>query len=213
MNTLRIALVACFAGAVWAQTPGQPASQTTTAGEPKALQELVAKQFGPDFEVVMKSPMAAIPGAHLTDAAPLTWQPLLTGDLDGDGVQDAVIVARNKNPMIGATAYGYKVVDAYNEYYGYGNPQVTVDMNNDDPIHNLLLLVIHGQGKDAWHAEQPKAKYVLINVPFEAVSLSRSTLKKKTLDAIRVEESDTVSSLVFFDGKRYRYLPGGGSSN
>jgi hypothetical protein len=219
MNVLRILLAACLFGSLgWTQVasqntaPNQPSS-TAAAAQPKTLQELVEKQFGPDFEVVTQSPMASIPGSNLADVTQKPWQALLTGDLDGDGIQDAVIIGRNKNPMIGATAYGYKVYDAYDTYYGYGDPNVTMDINNGDPIHNLLLLVIHGKGKEAWHAEQPKAKYVIINVPFEAVSLSRSSLKKKTLDAIRVEESDTVSSLLFFDGKRYRYIPGGGSTN
>ena len=125
--------------------------------------------------------------------------------------KDAVIVARNKNSVIGADAYNYKVMDAVNDHFGYGNPKVTVDFNANDPIHNLVLLVIHGAGKDGWRAATPKAKFVLINVPFERVHLGRGKVKKVTVDAIRVEETDTVSSLLFWDGKKYRYIPGGGS--
>jgi len=140
-----------------------------------------------------------------------SWSPLLVGDFDGDGVEDAVIIARNKNALIGADAYKYKVTDPYNDHFGYGNPEVTMDFNANDPVHNLDLLIIHGSGKEGWRADKPKAKYVIINIPFEMASVARATLKKKAVNAIRVEESDTMSSLIFWDGKKYRYTPGGGT--
>ena len=68
-----------------------------------------------------------------------------------------------------------------------------------------------GSGKEGWRAEKPKAKYVVINVPLELASVAHATRKKKSVDAIRVEESDTISSLIFWDGKKYRYTPGGGT--
>ena len=179
---------------------------------PADLAALVEKQFGPDFQIVTESPIAKITGAALLDRTPPKWKPLFTADLDGDGVEDAIIVARNNNATIGAAAYGYKVYDAYNDHFGYGNPQVTASFNGNDPIHNMLLLVIHGSGAQAWRSEKPKAKFVLINVPFEQVSVTRNMFKKKTIDAIRVEESDTISSVLFFDGKKYRYIPGGGEN-
>lgn len=178
---------------------------------PPELAELVKKQFGPDFQIVTESPSAKIVGAVLLDRTPPKWKPLFTGDLDGDGVEDAIIVARNNNAVIGASAYGYKVFDAYNGHFGYGNAAVTVSFNANDPIHNMILLVIHGAGSEAWRAEKPKAKFVLINVPFEQVSVAKTMFKKKAIDAIRVEESDTISSVLFFDGKKYRYIPGGGT--
>jgi len=179
---------------------------------PADLAALVAKQFGPDFQIVTESPAAKIGGAMLLDRTPAPWKLLFTGDLDGDGVEDAVIIVRNNNAMIGAAAYHYKVFDAYNDHYGYGNPEVTAAFNANDPLHNMMMLVIHGIGLEAWRAATPKAKYVLINVPFEEVSIARTMYKKKALDAIRVEESDTVSSVLFFDGKKYRYIPGGGTN-
>jgi len=184
----------------------------TAPAPPADLAALVAKQFGPDFQIVTESPLTRISGAMLLDRTPPPWKLLFTGDLDGDGVEDAIIVASNKNAMIGAAAYHYKVFDAYNDHFGYGNPAVTATFNANDPLHNMLLLVIHGSGPEGWRAATPKAKYVLINIPFEQVSLSRSLFKKKTVDAIRVEESDTVSSVLFFDGKKYRYVPGGGTN-
>jgi hypothetical protein len=191
---------------------GAVLAQSSTPAAPKAppdLTELVKKQFGPDFEIVTESPAAKIVGLTGMGDEPTTWSPLLTGDFNGDGVEDALIIAKNKNANIGADAYHYKVVDAFNGHFGYGNPQVTASFNNDDPLHNLILLVIHGAGKDGWHAAEPKAKFVLINIPFIKVSTARATLKKKALDAIRVDESDTISSLVVWDGKKYRYIPGG----
>ena len=182
------------------------------APPPADLQQIVTQQFGPDFKIVTKSPSAGIVAATAMGDDITPWSPLFTGDLNGDGSEDAVIIARNKNAVIGAKAYHYKVVDAYNDHFGYGNPEVTVDFNGDDPLHNMLLLVIHGAGKEGWRAATPLAKFVLINIPFEGVSLTKGELKHRTVDAIRVEESDTVSSVVFWDGKKYRYLPGGGTN-
>jgi hypothetical protein len=189
-------------------------SQAAKAGDTEApadLQAIVQDQFGPDFEVVTASPLDKIGGAVvISERRNVPWNPVLTGDLDGDGIEDAVIVARNKNTLIGAEAYGYKVVDPFHGNYGWDNPKITGEFNARDPLHNLHLLVIHGAGAETWHAEKPKAKYVLINIPFEGMSLARTLLKKKKtpIAAIRVEESDTISSLVFWDGKKYRYSPG-----
>ena len=212
MKSLRSALMLSFLLAIPCALGQQPAVEPLAGAAklPADLAEIVKKQFGPEFTIVAEPPYAKITGATV-DHEGGQWQVLLTGDLDGDGVEDAVIVARNKNSVIGADAYSYKVIDAVNDHFGYGNPKVTVDFNANDPIHNLVLLVIHGAGKDTWRAATPKAKFVLINVPFERVHLGRGKVKKVTVDAIRVEETDTVSSLLFWDGKKYRYIPGGGS--
>lgn len=179
---------------------------------PADLVELVKKQFGPDFEIVMEPPAMKIVGATGMGDEPTEWSPLLTGDFDGDGIEDAIIIVRNKNATIGADAYHYKVLDAYDGHFGYGNPTITAGFNTDDPLHNLSMLIIHGAGKDAWRAAEPKAKFVLVNIPFIKVSITRALLKKKPVNAIRVDESDTVSSLVAWDGKKYHYVPGGGTN-
>ncbi len=207
---------------VWGQTPATsssaPASGPTISAATEQipladLQALVQKQFGAGFEVVTEPPLSKVGGAKvLTDQPNIaTWSPLLVGDFDGDGVEDAVIIARNKNALIESDAYHYKVSDPYNGHFGYGNPEVTMDFNAQDPVHNLDLLIIHGSGKEGWRAETPKAKFVVINVPFELATVAHATLKKKSVNAIRVEESDTMSSLIFWDGKKYRYAPGGGT--
>lgn len=178
---------------------------------PPDLAKIVAKQFGPDFSIVTSPPTAKIQASTGMGDEVTQWSSLLTGDFDGDGVEDAVIIARNKNANLGADAYGYKVLDVYNDHFGYGNPKVTAAFNQDDPLHNMILLVIHGTGKEGWRNPKPKAKFVLINVPFESVDLTKSKLKKKIVDALRVNESDGVASLVYWDGKKYKYTPGGGS--
>jgi hypothetical protein len=200
---LMVVVLACFG---FAQASDLPSSAT---GANADCQATVKKQFGSDFEVVTVSPMSQIGGAVIEERRNLPWSPILTGDLDGDGVEDAIIIARNKNALIGSEPYAYKVVDPFHEQYGWGKPKITGQFNAHDPLHNLHLLIIHGVGAEGWRAEKPKAKYVLINIPIEQVSLARAVLKKKPVDAIRVEESDTISSLVFWDGKKYRYVPGG----
>ena len=215
-----ILLVFCLAPAslAWGQSSAAAAGGVPAAALPAEmsladLSALVKKQFGSGFEIVAEPPMSKIGGAKPLNDPPErgTWSPLLIGDFDGDGVEDAVIIARNKNALIESDAYHYKVSDPYDDHFGYGTPEVTMDFNAHDPVHNLDLLIIHGAGKEGWRAETPKAKYVIINVPFELASVARATLKKKAVNAIRVEESDTMSSLIFWDGKKYRYLPGGGT--
>src|SRR6516225_8362943 len=216
----RILLVFCLvpASLAWGQTSSATAPGASAAVSPAEmslaeLSALVKKQFGSGFEIVAEPPLSKVGGAKPLNDPPehVTWSPLLIGDFDGDGVEDAVIIARNKNALIESDAYHYKVSDPYNDHFGYGTPEVTMDFNAHDPVHNLDLLIIHGAGKEGWRAETPKAKFVIINVPFELASVARATLKKKAVNAIRVEESDTMSSLIFWDGKKYRYSPGGGT--
>src|SRR5215471_6124176 len=82
----------------------------------------------------------------------------LTGDLNGDGIEDIVIVARCKNPLIDQDEKNYKVIDPLDSFYGYGNPAITTSFAPDDPKHRgVCLLVIHGSGTDAWRSATPKA--------------------------------------------------------
>jgi len=137
------------------------------------------------------------------------------GDLDGDGVEDIAIAARCKNPMIDQAEHNYTVIDPYNAFYGYGNPQITTTFSAGDPAdRGLVVLIINGAGPEGWRASKPKSKYVVVNLPFRAISVRKLHMnKKKTIEAIYVEETGDLdeSSAVFFDGKKFRYVPMGGS--
>ena len=163
------------------------------AAEPAVDNDFVQKQFGSSCKV--------IPG-------PTT----LTADLNDDGVEDAVIVARCTNPMVDQADNNYRVVDPFNSFFGYGDPKVTTEFASEDPQQRgMSLLVIHGAGPEAWRAAAPQAKFMIINLPFKQVALKKLKLRKREVLAIYVEESGgsgTVSA-VFWDGKKYKYQPMG----
>jgi len=142
------------------------------------------------------------------------WQPV-TGDLNGDGIADIVIVARCKNPLLDEGEKNYRVIDPYNSFFGYGNPRITSQMGPDDPrLKDIVLLVIHGNSADTWRSSSPKVKFVIINIPVKHIMIKKMRVKKrKTATAIYVEEAggDQMTSAIFWDGKKYRYEPLGAS--
>lgn len=142
----------------------------------------------------------------------LIGMPPLKADLDGDGVEDMVIPARCTSPLMDQAEDNYVVLDPYNSFFGYGNPKVTTAFVADDPMRRgFSLLVIHGSGAEAWHATTPKAKFMLVNIPFRDVRVRKLQLKKKIRMAIYVDETggNAMTSVVFWDGKKYRYNPMG----
>jgi hypothetical protein len=135
------------------------------------------------------------------------------GDLDGDGVEDVVIAARCKNPLLDQGEHDYKVIDPYYSYFGYGNPKLTTTFSEGDPMRRgLVVLIIHGTGTAGWRSATPKAKYVVVNLPYRNISIRKMTVGKKSIEAVFVEESGDMgeSSAIFFDGKKFRYVPMGG---
>jgi hypothetical protein len=135
------------------------------------------------------------------------------GDLDGDGVEDVAIAARCKNPMLDQAEHKYTVMDPYYEFFGYGDPKLTTTFSEGDPARRgLVVLIIHGAGKDGWRSATPKAKYVIVNLPYRTISIRKMGLRKKTIEAIYIEESGDMgdSSALFFDGRKFRYVPMGG---
>src|SRR5271165_4779905 len=135
------------------------------------------------------------------------------GDLDGDGLEDVAIAARCKNPMLDQDEHNYRVIDPYYEFFGYGDPRLTTTFSEGDPAQRgLVVLIIYGASKDGWSSATPKAKFVLVNLPYRTISVRKIKLKKKTIEAIYVEEMGSFgeSSAVFFDGKKFRYVPMGG---
>ena len=172
-------------------------AQGSVAAQKKIDNDFVQQQFGTEFTLVPQV------GAAF-------------GDLDGDGVEDVIIAARCKNPLLDEAEHNYTVIDPYHSFFGYGNPKITTTFSTADPAQRgLVVLIIHGVGPEGWRSAKPKAKYVLVNLPFKAISIRKLQLnKKKTIEAIYVEEAGDLgeSSAVFFDGKKflYVYVPMGG---
>jgi hypothetical protein len=183
-----------------------PKGQAEDHPQPPAdLAEVVKKQFGPCFEVATERSAAKVNYLH-PKAEKSTWVDFLAADLDGDGVEDAVIVARCKTPLVDQVTHNYKVIDPYYTNFGYGDPRITVQFNATDPDRQNLVLVIHGAGKEAWRAATPKAKFVIINLPFDSLSLSQVIYRKRPVPAISlVEEEQQLSSAVYWDGKKYKW--------
>lgn len=189
MLTRRLFLAFCFTVLL----PILANSQGTSA--PKIDNDFVHKQFGKEFTIIPEI------GA-------------MFGDLDGDGVEDAVIAARCKNPLLDQAEHDYTVIDPYYTFYGYGDPKLTTTFTEGDPRRRgLVVLIIHGVGAEAWRSEKPKSKYVVINLPYRAVSVRKMKLGKKTVQAVYTEEDNDLgeSSALVFDGKKYRYVPMGAS--
>jgi hypothetical protein len=140
--------------------------------------------------------------------------PQMKADMDGDGIEDLVVAAHCSNALVDQAEKNFTVIDPYNSFYGYGNTKITTQFSSEDPAtRGMVLLVIHGAGAEAWRAATPKAKFVIINLPFKQVSVKKLTVKKKTVMAIYADETggDRMTSATFWDGKKYRYQPIGSS--
>jgi len=181
-----------------AQTKKLPPPPPAHAHSPKpaVTDEFIHQQFGDNCSLI------AGPGQFVAD-------------LDGDGIDDLVVVARCKNPMADRDEYSFVVADPYDSFLGFGDVKVTSTFASDEPDRRgISMLIIHGAEKGAWQAETPKAKFLLINLPFRTLTVKRLTLKKRTTLGIYMEEQgegENNSSVIFWDGKKYRYQTLGSS--
>ena len=53
---------------------------------------------------------------------------------------------------------------------------------------------------------------MIVNLPYRTLSVRKMKLRKKTIEAVYIEELGEFneSSALFFDGKKFRYVPMGG---
>jgi hypothetical protein len=186
LSAIAFASVASFAAKKQILPPPAPAKSPT----PSVTDEYVHKEFGDNCSLIGGPPQ-------------------FVGDLDGDGIDDLVIAARCKNPMIDQAEYGFRVVDPYDSFLGFGDVKVTSTFASDEPERKgISLLVVQGVGKEAWRSDKPKQKFVMINLPFKTLSVKKLALKKRTVLGVFMEEQgegEQTSSVVFWDGKKYRY--------
>ncbi|MGC2696998.1 MAG: hypothetical protein WA738_14530 [Candidatus Angelobacter sp.] len=186
-------LAACVAAAQSPQaSPSAPAPPAAVI-DPAQLATLVKQQFGDTFTV------------------PAKFTTPIIADFDSDGVEDIAIVADSKEPIPDSYAFKYVVADPYNAYFGMGDPRVSAAFKAD-PEHSHNILVIFGSGKEGWHAATPKAKFVLLNVPFDSVEVGRmlTNKKKPPIFVIKALEAKIMDSAIFWDAKkkRWRWEPG-----
>jgi len=195
MSSSKLALLPVFAALLIASASAQkkqppPPPAHAKSPSPAVTDEFIHKQFGDNCSL-------------------LAGPPQFVADLDDDGIDDLVVAARCKNPMADRDEYSFIVADPYDSFLGYSDVKVTSTFASDEPERRgVSLLIVHGAEKDGWRADKPKAKFLLINLPFRSLTVKRLTLKKRTILGIYMEETgegEDSSSVVFWDGKKYRY--------
>jgi len=179
MSRRLLIFVFAFATLALAQEASKPQQEMQTP------QDYIKAQFGPSFTYLDK-------------------YPVITGDLDGDGTEDAILVTANKeNALLDEAQYHYKVIDPYDEYFGWGDPRVTSTFNAHDPSQVKFVLIVSD-----WRAAAPKSKVVVINFPFEKLSLSRiptKNKKRRIVPALLGEDLGGLKSAIYWDGKKYKW--------
>ena len=187
---LFVLLVALISAASEQNKKQTPPPAHAKSPSPAVTDDFIQKQFGDNCSLI---------------AGP----PQFVADLDDDGVDDLVVAAKCKNPMADKDEYSFVVADPYDSFLGFSDVKVTSTFASDEPERRgLSLLIIHGADKDAWRAETPKAKFVLINLPFKTLAVKKLALKKKTILGIYMEErgeGESTASVVYWDGKKYKY--------
>jgi hypothetical protein len=190
------------AAPLWAQSAGAggtapaasaghaaPAAVPATSAMAQVLPDAaayVAQQFGPSYKVDPKFPP-------------------LVGDLNGDGQEDLVLVGTSSTPLISQEEFYFKVEDPYDAYFGTGDVKITSQFSLHFDGSGKDLLIVMGWRQQ--HAENSKhiAKFVIINTPFERISLIAFRHKKKTMQAIEAVDKTGMHSLVAWHGKHWEW--------
>ncbi len=185
-----VTVLMCGAAAQSKKQPPPPPPAHAHSPSPAVTNDFIHQQFGDNCSLL---------------AGPAQF----VADMDDDGIDDLVVAAKCKNPMADRDEYSFVVSDPYNSFLGFGDVKVTSTFASDVPDRRgISLLIIHGAEKGGWRAETPKAKFLLINLPFKTLTVKRLALKKKTVLGVYMEETgegEDTSSVVFWDGKKYRY--------
>src|SRR5438094_684930 len=96
--------------------------------------------------------------------------PILTGDFNGDGVEDIAVVVTSHDALQ-TDSSRFRVIDPASEYFGIGDPKITSQFASQYPGGSRYLLITHGVGKEAWRVKEPKERFVVINVSFDRISI------------------------------------------
>lgn len=189
------AIMCLAATCAYAQQQPSPAAQDRASAATAAQAEgpltaesagkFLQAQFGPGFTLV-------------------EGFPFLNADLDGDGAEDLVVVSTAKDPLIDEMQFGYKTIDPYNTYFGFGDPKVTMQFVAQEGTPRYLV-VVH-----SWRDAQPKSKFVVINLPFEKISMARVMTgkgkKRMVIPAVSLEDRTGMTSDLYWGGKQWKWM-------
>jgi len=177
------------AGALGAQPAAAPAASAAASSSSQPLPDpaaYVAQQFGSTFTVDPKVPP-------------------LFGDLDGDGNEDVVLVGTSTTPLLSQQEFRFRVEDPYDGYFGTGDAKITSSftLHFDGSGRDILIVFNWRQPQDAKHI----TKFVLINTPFQTLSIkaAKMRLKKKDVQPLETVDSTSLHSLIFWDGKHWHW--------
>lgn len=163
--------------------------QTTPQAIPtNEVQAIVSAQFGQQFVLAPSFP-------------------ILTGDFNGDGVEDIAVVVTSRDALQ-TDSSRFRVIDPSSDYFGVGDPKITSQFASQYPGGSRYLLIIHGTGKEAWRTKEPRERFVVINISFDRISVGHMERKKKVMDDIDLEETGVLNSFLYWNGRRYKWQPG-----
>jgi hypothetical protein len=161
---------------------------STESHQSSDAQAVISAQFGPQFVLLENFPV-------------------LIGDFNADGSEDAAFAVVSRSGLRMESGR-FQIFDPSSDYFGIGDPKITAQFSSSNPSGPRYVLIIHGNGKEGWHAKEPKARFVLINLAFDRLSVGHVVKKKKAFDDIDVEETGVLSSFLYWDGHRYKWQPG-----